>query len=418
MGLTFAEKLLAAKAGEARVRPGQIIEASPDVAMSHDNAGLVITQFKRIGVDRVWDPSKIVIPLDHRVPAESTKTANAHKMIREFVKAQGITAFYDVREGVCHQVMVEKAHVLPGALALGTDSHTTSYGCVAAFGTGIGATEMAAVWATGKLWLRVPESIRVDAAGGFPDMVYPKDLILYLVGRLGVEGANYCSVEFHGPAVAAMGIPGRFTLCNLAMEMGAKNAVVPYDRVTGDFLNGIGAGHGTAFLPDGDAEYVRKEICDVSRLAPQVACPHSVDNVRPVEEVAGKKIDQVVLGSCTNGRIEDLEVAAAIISGKRIHPDVRMLVVPASRTILLEAMKCGAIQKLVEAGAVLVNPGCGPCLGAHEGILGDGEVCLASTNRNFKGRMGSPTSEVYLASPATVAASALTGKITDPRRVG
>jgi homoaconitate hydratase family protein len=415
MGLTFAEKLLAAKAGEGRVRPGQIIEASPDVAMSHDNAGLVITQFRQIGVDRVWDPSRIVIPLDHRVPAESTKTANVHKMIREFVKKQGITAFYDVREGVCHQVMVEKGLVLPGMLALGTDSHTTSYGCVGAFGTGIGATEMAAVWATGKLWLRVPESIKVDVNGAFPRMVFPKDLILYLVGKLGVEGANYCSVEFHGPAVGAMGVPGRFTICNLAMEMGAKNAVVPYDGVTAAFLDGIGAGHGTAFLPDDDAEYAEAEACDVSRLAPQVACPHSVDNVRPVEDVAGKKIDQAVLGSCTNGRIEDLEVAAEIIAGKRIHPDVRMLVVPASRTVLLEGMKRGTIQRLVEAGAVLVNPGCGPCLGAHEGILADGEVCLASTNRNFKGRMGSPASEVYLASPATVAASALTGKITDPR---
>jgi 3-isopropylmalate/(R)-2-methylmalate dehydratase large subunit len=416
MGLTFAEKLLAAKAGETRVSPGQIIEASPDVAMSHDNAGLVITQFRQIGVDRVWDPQKIVIPLDHRVPAESTKTANAHKMIREFVSAQDIRAFYDIREGVCHQVMVEKGHVLPGMLALGTDSHTTSYGCVGAFGTGIGATEMAAVWATGRLWLRVPESIRIEVAGSFPRMVFPKDLVLYLVGKLGVEGANYCSVEYHGPTISAMGIPGRFTLCNLSMEMGAKNAVVPFDRVTVEFLDGIGVARGEAVVPDRDGEYVREEICDVSDLVPQVACPHSVDNVKPVEEMAGKRINQAVLGSCTNGRLEDLEVAAAIMAGKRVHPDVRLLVVPASRTVLLEAMRTGIIQQLVEAGAVLVNPGCGPCLGAHEGIMADGEVCLASTNRNFKGRMGSPTSEVYLASPATVAVSAVAGKITDPRR--
>ena len=417
MGLTFAEKLLAFKAGRDLVQPGQILEVSPDVAMSHDNAGLVIRQFRQIGLKKVWDPSKIVIPLDHRVPAESTKTANAHKSIREFVREQGIASFYDVREGVCHQVVVEKGHILPGMLALGTDSHTTSYGCVGAFGTGIGATEMAAVWATGKIWLRVPESIKVQVSGSFPEMVFPKDFILYLVGRLGAEGANYCSVEFHGPAIADIEIPGRFTICNLSMEMGAKNAVVPVDSVTNQFLDGLPAGRGKAFLPDHDATYVGEEVCNISGLVPQVACPHGVDNVKPVEEVEGTRIDQAVLGSCTNGRIEDLKEAASLIAGKRIHPGVRMLVVPASRSVLLEGIRTGVITTLVEAGAVLVNPGCGPCLGAHEGILADGEVCIASTNRNFKGRMGSPTSEVYLASPATVAASAIAGKIADPRKV-
>ena len=417
MGLTFAEKLLAFKAGRDSVQPGQIVEVSPDVAMSHDNAGLVIRQFAQIGVKKVWDPSKIVIPLDHRVPAESTKTANAHKSIRTFVKEQGIASFYDIGEGVCHQVLVEKGHILPGMLALGTDSHTTSYGCVGAFGTGIGATEMAAVWATGKIWLRVPESIRVEVNGNFPEMVFPKDFILYLVGKLGAEGANYCSVEFQGPAIANTGIPGRFTICNLSMEMGAKNAVVPVDRVTAEFLDGLRVGRGTAFHPDPDAGYAREEVCNVSKLAPQVACPHSVDNVRPVEELEGTRIDQAVLGSCTNGRVEDLKEAASIMGGRRVHPDVRMLVVPASKSVLLEGIRTGIITKLVEAGAVLVNPGCGPCLGAHEGILADGEVCIASTNRNFEGRMGSSTSEVYLASPATVAASAVTGRITDPRKM-
>jgi 3-isopropylmalate/(R)-2-methylmalate dehydratase large subunit len=417
VGLTFAEKLLAFKAGRDSVQPGQIVEVSPDVAMSHDNAGLVIRQFAQIGVKKVWDPSKIVIPLDHRVPAESAKTANAHKSIRAFVKEQGIASFYDIREGVCHQVLVEKGHVLPGMLALGTDSHTTSYGCVGAFGTGIGATEMAAVWATGKIWLRVPESIRVEVSGDLPEMVFPKDFILYLVGKLGAEGANYCSVEFQGPTMAGIGIPGRFTICNLSMEMGAKNAVVPVDGVTIEFLDGLRVGRGTAFHPDLDARYAREEVCNVSGLAPQVACPHAVDNVKPVEEIEGTRIDQAVLGSCTNGRIEDLKEAASVMTGRRVHPDVRMLVVPASKSVLLEGIRTGVITKLIEAGAVLVNPGCGPCLGAHEGILADGEVCIASTNRNFKGRMGSPTSEVYLASPATVAASAVTGKITDPRKV-
>jgi 3-isopropylmalate/(R)-2-methylmalate dehydratase large subunit len=417
MGLTFAEKLLAFKAGRDSVQPGQIVEVSPDVAMSHDNAGLVIRQFRQIGVEKVWDASKIVIPLDHRVPAESTKTANAHKSIREFVREQGISSFYDIREGVCHQVLVEKGHVLPGTLALGTDSHTTSYGCVGAFGTGIGATEMAAVWATGKIWLRVPESIRVEVNGTLPDMVFPKDFILYLVGKLGAEGANYCSMEFGGPAMVNIAIPGRFTICNLSMEMGAKNAVVPVDRVTTEFLDGLRVGRGMAFRPDPGANYVREEVCNISKLVPQVACPHGVDNVKPVEEVEGTRIDQAVLGSCTNGRIEDLREAASVIAGHRIHPDVRMLVVPASKSVLLEGIRTGIITKLIEAGSVLVNPGCGPCLGAHEGILADGEVCIASTNRNFKGRMGSPTSEVYLASPATVAASAVAGKITDPRKL-
>jgi len=417
MGLTFAEKLLASKVGRETVQPGQIVEVTPDVAMSHDNAGLVIRQFKQIGVKRVWDPSKIVIPLDHRVPAESTKTANAHKSIREFVKEQGISDFYDIREGVCHQVLVEKGHVLPGMLALGTDSHTTSYGCVGAFGTGIGATEMAAVWATGKIWLRVPESIRVDLRGRFQRMVFPKDFILFLVGRLGAEGANYCSVEFHGPSMADIGVPGRFTMCNLSMEMGAKNAVVPVDAVTIQFLKGLGFTTGKAFLPDPDAQYVRRESFDISELVPQIACPHAVDNVKSVDKVEGIRIDQAVLGSCTNGRIEDLREAASVIEGKKIHPDVRMLVVPASRSVLLEGIKTGVITTLLEAGCVLVNPGCGPCLGAHEGILADGEVCIASTNRNFKGRMGGAGSEVYLASPATVAASALKGRITDPRKV-
>jgi len=416
MGFTFAEKLLAFKARRDSVQPGQIVEVSPDVAMSHDNAGLVIRQFEQIGVKKVWDPSKIVIPLDHRVPAESTRTANAHKSIRAFVKDQGITSFYDIREGVCHQVLVEKGHVLPGMLALGTDSHTTSYGCVGAFGTGIGATEMAAVWATGKIWLRVPESIRVRVNGRFPDMVFPKDLILYIVGKLGAEGASYCSVEFQGSGIANIGIPGRFTICNLSMEMGAKNAVVPVDAVTLRFLDEFHFGRGTAFCPDPDATYVREEVCDASTLVPQVACPHAVDNVKPIEEVEGTRIDQAVLGSCTNGRIEDLTEAASILAGRHVHPGVRLLVVPASKSVLLQGIRTGVITKLIEAGAVLVNPGCGPCLGAHEGILADGEVCIASTNRNFKGRMGSVTSEVYLSSPATVAASSVAGKITDPRK--
>jgi len=412
---TIAQKLLAKKAGKAEILVGEIVNVEPDLAMSHDNAGLVIKQFKQIGQSQVWNPHRIVIPLDHRAPAESEKTATAHKSIRGFVREQKIKNFYDIKEGICHQVVIEKAHILPGELAVGTDSHTTSYGCLGALSTGIGATEMAALWATGRIWLKVPDSINIIIQGKMPKGVYAKDVILYIIGQLTVEGASYKSVEYYGETVTKMSVSERFTLCNLSMEMGAKFAVVPFDRIARKYLFSITRQKYEPIFSDRDAVFEKEYEFDVSNLEPQVACPHNVDNVKPISEVKGIKVDQVVLGSCTNGRLDDLKVAAKILKGKKIHPEIRMLILPATRTIYLQAMKKGYLKTFLDAGAVILNPGCGPCLGAHEGILAAGERCLATTNRNFKGRMGSPESFVYLASPAVAATTAIKGEIADPR---
>ena len=414
MPATIAEKILAMKAGKSEVVPGEIVTVEPDLAMSHDNAGLVIKQFKQIGVDRVWNPDKIVIPLDHRAPAESEKTATAHKSIREFVKEQKIKYFYDIKEGICHQVIVEKAHVLPGQLAVGTDSHTTSYGCLGAISSGIGATEMAAIWATGKIWLRVPDTLKIYVTGKFADNVFAKDLILHIAGKLTSEGANYRSMEFYGDTIDRMSVSERFTLTNLSMELGAKFAITPFDSVVEDYLKDKTDKPFTPVYADSDAEYLSTYNFDVTNLKPQLAVPHHVDNIKDAEEYAGMKIDQVVIGSCTNGRLDDLEIAVKFMDGKSVHPDVRLLVIPASKSIYLQAIEKGLISKFVEAGAVILNPGCGPCLGAHQGILAAGEKCLATTNRNFKGRMGSTEAEVYLSSPAVAAASAVMGELTVP----
>jgi 3-isopropylmalate/(R)-2-methylmalate dehydratase large subunit len=414
MGKTLAEKILADKAQKESVSAGDIVEVQPDVLMSHDNAALVIRQFREIGVSRVFDPEKIVIPLDHRVPAESVKTANAHREIRKFVEEQGIRRFYDVGEGVCHQIMVEKGHVLPGELALGTDSHTTSYGCITAFSTGIGATEMAAVWATGKTWLKVPETLKIAVKGAFKPNVYAKDLILFIIGLIKADGADYQSVEFSGETIDRMSLSERFTLCNLAMEMGAKCAFTPNDSVVQSHFDSIGKPRICVNYSDLDARYRDAILIDVDGLEPQLAVPHMVDQVKPVRVLAGKTIHQALLGSCTNGRLDDMEIAARVLKGRRIHPRVRLIVVPASRNVYAAMLKNGILEILLESGAVICNPGCGPCLGAHQGILADGETCIATTNRNFKGRMGSPNAEVFLASPATVAASALAGEIAVP----
>jgi 3-isopropylmalate/(R)-2-methylmalate dehydratase large subunit len=414
MGQTLAQKILAAKAGQPSTLPGEIVEVEPDMVMSHDNAALVIRQFTEIGTPTVWNPEKIVIPLDHRTPAESLKTANAHQTIRGFVKSQRIRHFYEVGEGICHQIMLEKGHALPGQLILGTDSHTTSYGCIGAFSTGIGATEMSAVWATGKTWLKVPESIKITVQGAFGPNVYAKDLILYIIGILKADGADYKSVEFYGDTVSEMSISERFTLCNLSMEMGAKCAFTPVDKKTALYIKGVSNLRWDDSYADSDAKYVKALEIDASSIEPQIAYPHQVDHVKPVRDFAGKRIHQALIGSCTNGRLDDFEIAANILKNRKVHPDVRLLVIPASRTVYLEMIRKGILDVLIESGAVVCNPGCGPCLGAHQGILGDGEVCISTTNRNFKGRMGSPTSEVYLASPATVASSAARGEISMP----
>jgi len=431
MAMTVSEKILARAGGKKEAAAGEIVEAAVDRAMSHDNAAGVAHVFATIGVERVWAPDRIIIPIDHRAPANIIKTAEAHRKIRDFVKAQGIKHFYDIKEGICHQIMPELGHVRPGMCIVGTDSHTTTYGALGAFSTGIGATEMAAVWATGRLWLKVPETFRIEVNGELPAGVFPKDIILRIIGDLTADGATYKSVEFYGEIIRAMNTSGRMTLCNMSMEMGAKAAIVPADGETLRYLREDvdrpdGSGGMNDVSPDdemvgadADAEYEKRLDYEVSELAPMIARPHAVDNVCPVDDhsVAGLEIQQGVLGSCTNGRLDDLEQAARILKGKNVHPDFRLLVIPASRRVYMKAIDAGYITTFLDAGAVVLNPGCGPCLGAHQGILAAGERAIATTNRNFRGRMGSPDSEVYLASPATVAASALRGAITDPREV-
>ena len=415
MGQTFAEKVLARKAGLTSVVPGQIVIVSPDRLLTHDNTAAISKLFRRIGVERIADPAMSVIVLDHVTPPANEAYATNHQVIRNFVKEQGIAAFFDVGEGICHQVMPEKGHVWPGAVIVGSDSHTPTHGAFGAFATGIGRTEAAAVLATGSIWLRVPDSIRVDITGRLPDRVTAKDVILHVIGHVGSGGASYCSVEFHGDTMQDMSIAGRMVLTNMAAEMGAKNAVVEADAKTHRWLLGRVSGGYTPEQADPDASYLASYGFDISDLSPQVAIPHAVDNVAPVTDVEGIRIEQGVIGTCTNGRLEDLAAAAKILRGKRIAQAVRLLILPASREVLLAAMKEGIIQDLIAAGATLLNPGCGPCLGAHQGCMAPGEITISTANRNFRGRMGSTAAEIYLASPATVAASALAGAIADPR---
>lgn len=419
MGMTFAEKVLAKKAGLSSVKPGDIVTVEPDRAMSHDNAAPISKIFKSIGVEKVWNPEKIVIILDHAVPAPTDKHAKNHRDIRKFVEEQGIKYFYDVNSdgGVCHQLFCEEGFALPGHVIVGSDSHTCTYGAFGAFSTGIGRSEMAAVWATGQIWFRVPESMKIEIEGSFPEGVYAKDLILKIIGDIGADGADYKSVEFTGSAVKEMSISERMTLCNMVIEMGGKNGVVEPDDKTLSYLQGIAKGGFEVIKADPDARYEKILKYNLSKLEPVVAKPHTVDNVSPIKEVEGLKVDQAFLGTCTNGRVEDLRIAARILKGRRIAKGVRLIVIPASWRVYKEAMKEGILETLIEAGAVVGPPGCGPCMGNHLGILAPGEVCISTANRNFKGRMGNPESEIYLASPATVAASALRGVITDPREV-
>ncbi|HKZ31584.1 MAG TPA: 3-isopropylmalate dehydratase large subunit [Vicinamibacteria bacterium] len=428
MGMTVVEKILARATGRDTLRAGEVVEPAVDLAMSHENAALVINQwsevYKGTGLEaRLWDPSKIAIVFDHRVPAESSKTASNQKKVREFVAKHGITRFHDIRGdegGICHQILPENGYVRPGTVVVGTDSHTTSHGALNAFAFGIGATEMASVWALGRaLNVEVPRTIKVVVDGRFPKGVGPKDLILHLVGLLTAQGANFRVIEFHGGTIRAMSTSGRLVLCNMSVEAGATSGVVPGDEETVRYLRRV-AGVRELFLlvkPDKDAVYEREIRIDASSLAPQVACPHTVDNVKAVECVLGTRVHQIVIGSCTNGRLDDIEAAARILRGRKLAKGTRMLVFPASSRIFQEALEKGYVLDLMRAGAVVMNSGCGPCLGIHEGALGDGEVALSTTNRNFKGRMGNPNAEVYLCSPEVAAASALTGVISDPRKV-
>ena len=419
--MNITEKMLAKASGKQVVYSGEIVDANVDMIMVHDLTGpLAVEAFKKIGVQKIWDNQKAVVILDHQVPAESVRAAELHKTMRQFAQDQKIR-IYDVgRGGICHQVMPEKGHVVPGTVIVGADSHTCTYGAFGAFATGIGSTEAAAVFATGKIWLKVPEAIKINVTGEFQKYVTPKDLILSIIGRMGVDGATYKSTEFTGPTIKNMSIAGRMTLCNMAVEMGAKNGIIEPDETTRKFLEG----RTSKALPnfeslksDKDAVYERTIEFDVSKMEPQIACPSSVDNVKPVSEAGNVQIEQAFIGSCTNGRIEDLRLAAQVLKGKRVKDNVRALVIPASQEVYKQALNEGLLEIFTDAGAIVCGSACGPCLGGHIGLLAADEICVSTSNRNFIGRMGSTKASVFLASPATVAASAVTGKITDPRKL-
>ncbi len=414
MGKTFAEKILGQKAGKS-VIPGEIVEVKPDIAMSHDNTAAISKTFREIGVAKMDNPDRHVIVLDHCVPAANEKFAQNHKDIRTFVAEQGIKNFFDIDRGICHQVLPEEGFALPGYLMVGSDSHSTTYGAFGALATGIGRSEMAVIFATGKIWLRVPETMKIVVKGTLPKGISSKDVMLKIMGDLSADGGLYKSVWFTGPAIAAMSVSSRMVLTNMAVEFGAKNGYMEPDDKTLAFLKGRARAPFTVVTSDPDAELESVHELDISDLEPLIACPHSVDNVKPVAAVKGTKIDQVFFGSCTNARIEDFEIVAGALKGKRVHPSCRMVVIPASRQVFLEALARGYIQILAEAGATIVNSGCGPCMGNHEGILAPGERVLSTSNRNFKGRFGCKDSEIYLCSPLTAAASALTGEISDFR---
>jgi 3-isopropylmalate/(R)-2-methylmalate dehydratase large subunit len=429
-GRTFAQKAIARAAGLPDAAVGQIVDVRPDLILSHDNTAAIAAMFYRLGLKKVRDPDRLAITLDHAVPPPTPRHAQNHAEIRRFVAEQGIRNFFEAGRGICHQVLSEEALVLPGQMILGADSHTTHFGWMGAFGAGVGRSEVLTLWATGEIWLRVPESIRIVLTGRLPPGVTTKDLCLRIFRDLGADGGLYRSVEFAGEGVRHLSIESRMGIANFMAEFGVKNAYLPPDdrvfdwlaprraRRTGEPIEAvrerIAAG---ALYPDPDAPYEAEYVYRLEDLEPMVACPHSVDHVRPLREVAGTRIDMAFIGTCTNGRLEDIAAAAEILRGRRIAPGVRLLVIPASREVLEEALRRGFIQTLVEAGAMIGVPGCGPCMGNHMGVPAPGEVVISSGSRNFRGRMGTPDAEIYLASPAVVAASALRGVITDPREI-
>lgn len=419
--MTISEKIFSKAAGKT-VKAGEFVLANIDRAMTHDITGpLAVEGFYEIMRDKeekkVWDPSKIVILFDHQVPADSLNAAANHTMLRKFAKEQGIIN-YDVYEGVCHQVMPEKGHVKPGDLVVGSDSHTCAYGSLGAFSTGIGSTDMAAVFASGKLWFKVTDTIRFEVEGKLPKHVYSKDIILHLIGDVGAEGARYKAAEYAGSAISSLPMSERMTISNMAIEMGGKAGIIEADATTEAYLKErIPDYEFDPYWKSDEGAECELHKYDISNLEPQVACPHNVDNVKPVTEVEGTKVDQIFVGSCTNGRFEDIEVVAKMMGDEPVAKGVRLLIIPASRTEYMKVLRAGYIEQFMEAGAMVESPCCGPCMGGSFGLLGDGEVGLATSNRNFKGREGSPQSFVYLSSPATAAASALTGEITDPRKI-
>jgi 3-isopropylmalate/(R)-2-methylmalate dehydratase large subunit len=418
MGKTFAEKVLAKKSGQPEVVPGQIVIVHPDHLLTHDNTAAIVGKIKgdleEFGVAR---PDMPVIVLDHVIPAASEKTATNHKIARQFAATYKLPNFFDVGTGVCHQVLVEKGLALPASIIVGSDSHTCSYGALGVFATGIDRTEAAALLLRGETWLKVPETIKVTLTGKLKSPVSAKDLVLTIIGDIGADGAGYCAVEFHGN-IESLSVEERFTIANMGVEMGAKIAVFPVDSIAKKYLSSIGLKEGDyeTVWADEDASYMKELTYDMGSVEPVVALPHTVDNVKPVSKVAGIEMHQFLLGTCTNGRMSDLEAAANILDGKKVAEGTRLLVLPASREVFEEALEQGVIARLTRAGGIVLPPGCGPCLGAHQGALAPEERCLSTANRNFKGRMGCKEAEIYLASPQTVAASAIHGKLVDPRK--
>ncbi|MFC2092039.1 3-isopropylmalate dehydratase large subunit [Elusimicrobiota bacterium] len=416
MRQTFAQKVLCRKSHAESVVPGQIVIIEPDHLLTHDNTAAIISKIEDdLALYGIVNSELPVIVIDHVVPAVDEKTASNHKKIREFAANYGIGNFFDAGTGVCHQVVFEKGLARPGSVILGSDSHTCSYGAVNAFATGIDRTEAAAILLCGKTWLKVPQSIKMTLSGYMKPPVSAKDLILTVIGDQGADGANYMSVEFHGD-IGGLNIDDRFTISNMCVEMGAKIGVFPADDILDRFLSSAGVTDYEPLWSDDDAEYVRQYSYSLEKMEPVVALPHKVDNVKPVREVEGVRFQQYLIGTCTNGRLSDLEIAASILKGRKVAEGVRLLVIPASRAVFAAAAEKGIIATLIRSGAIVLPPGCGPCLGAHQGVLAPGEKCLSTANRNFKGRMGCRDSEIYLASPATVAVSAVYGKLTHPAK--
>ena len=417
MGKTFIQKVFEKKAGRS-LKEGEIVFVQPDYILTHDNSAAIIKKLSQVkeGI-KVKYPDRIVIVLDHVIPAANAKTANNHKEIREFVKTQGITHFYDIGRGICHQVLPEEGLAKPGSIIVGSDSHTCTYGAFGAFSTGIDRTEAAGIWITGETWFKIPQSYKIILKGKFQQRVSAKDLILKIIGDLGADGANYKSVEYHGSGITNLDISDRMTIANMAVEMGAKNGVFPVDEQTKKWLHEHKVDEYDQIWADDDAVYEKEYSYTLDEITPQVAFPHTVDNVKDIFEAEGIKVDQCFIGTCTNGRLEDLHAAAAILNGRTVHPSTRLIILPASREVYQQATDDGTLGILNKAGAVILPSGCGPCLGAHQGVMADNEVTISTANRNFKGRMGNKTAEIYLASPETVAASALKGVITDPRKI-
>jgi homoaconitate hydratase family protein len=412
---TLAEEILSARVGRP-VHAGEIVVVDVDYAMSHDTTSpLAIEAFRKLERP-LWDPSRIVIAIDHVVPASTPAVANIQRGIRAFAQEEGVEHFYPGGSGICHQLMVEQGYVAPGAIVVGGDSHTVTYGALGAFATGMGSTDIGLVYATGKTWLRVPETVRFEVSGAFAPGVTAKDLTLMMVRTIGVAGAVYDAVEYGGPTVRRLSVSERMTLANMSIEMGGKVGLIEADEITDAYLAGrVRYDTGTGHLRPVSPHYRRVVELNVDSLEPLVACPPEVDNVRPVTTVVGTPLDEVFIGTCTNGRLDDLALAARVLEGRTVHPNTRCIIIPASREVQLQALEHGYIDTFIRAGAQVGTPGCGPCIGRHFGVLGKGERALTTMNRNFTGRMGDPTAEIYLGNPATAAASAIAGAIADPR---